>query len=150
MALPIESVLSIVRDHITDPTQRAAIAKALQAAEKEVKSERAESAAPKAKKRFVVLIRGDATLKAAVSGGAWIVAENEGNDTNTLLSRIASAVRCSNDALKRNRATRTIKTFARAMEWLKPKAIKVASPEQPWSVKTKVPVEVLVVEQESL
>jgi hypothetical protein len=153
MSLPTDEVLSIIKSHLPDPKVVQAIAKDLAAAEKEIKEERQATAGPKAKKRLVVLIRGDSATKAAVEGGAWVVALPEDGNTATLLDNVATAVRASNNALKRNRATRMIRTFARAMEWLKPKAIKGAAEGNPtavFSIKTKTPIEVVVVEREEI
>ena len=151
MSFSTDEVLSIVRDFVTDPIQVKAVTAALIAAEKEAKNERA-TAEPKTKKRLVVLIRGDAATRRAVEGGAWVVALPKNAETATLLDKVSAAVRCSNDALKRKRATHTIKTFARAMEWPKAKAIKAASVSgaQDFSIKTKTPVEVVVVEKEEM
>lgn len=153
MPLPLDDVLSILRDHVSDPKTVKAITLDLVAAEKEVKQEREATAEPKAKKRFVVLLRGDAILKPALEGGAWIVAIPEGQSAEQLLGNVSSAVRASNDALKRNRASRVIKTFARAMEWLKPKAIKTAADgdaAKVFAIKTKTPVEIVLVEREEI
>lgn len=156
MSLPIDEILAVLRDHIpSDSPTLTAIAKDLIAAEKEVKAAAAaEKDAPKSKSRMVVLIRGDASLKRLVEGGAWVVTipddPTQANATSsTLLQRITKAVKTHNENLRgKNRAAKVIRTFARAMDWLRPKSIDMA--QSAFRVKTKVAVEVVVVESEEV
>ncbi len=99
---------------------------------------------------MVVLLRGDASLRRLVEGGAWVVSEQESTIPRLpLTQRIAAAVKFANENLRgKNRATKVIRTFARAMEWLRTKSIK--SVDGQFTVKTKTPVEVIVIDQESL
>lgn len=145
--LNIDDILPILREHNIEGDNLTKIAKDLIAAEREIKAEAEASKEPKPKSRFVVLIRGDASLKKAVEAGAYIVSVPEASDSTTLLARLKAAVKTSNDTIKRGRASRVIRTFARAMEWLKPKVLKQ---HQISSVKTRQPVEVIVVEQETI
>src|ERR1700739_1494865 len=118
MSLPIDEILDVLRAHKIDGQPLQSIAKDLIAAEKEVKEDRAAHAVPKPKKKSVVLIRGDAALKAQVAGGAYIVQVEEADDTTTLLGRISAAARSYNEGLRRNRANRVVRTFVKAMEYV--------------------------------
>lgn len=147
MSLDLDTVLSILRDHKIDGDNLIPIAKDLIAAEKEAKASDAAEKTPKAKSKMVVLIRGDASLKRLVDGGAWVVAIPEMDSSSTLLAKVEASVKQSNDSLKRGRASRVIRTFARAMEWLKPKVTKEHGIV---GIRTKQAVEVVVVESEAI
>jgi hypothetical protein len=143
MSITIDDALNVLRNHKIEGNDLTAIAKDLIAIEKELKAEKEANKEEKPKTNMVVLIRGDAALKKAVQGGAFIVTVPENSDNNTFLARLAAAVKTSNDSIKRGKSSRAIRTFARAMEWLKPKALKQ---HQIKGIKTKTPVEVIVVE----
>jgi len=143
MSLSIDDTLDILRAHKIDGPNLTAIAKDLIAAEREIKEEKASDKTPKPKNRLVVLIRGDASLKRAVEGGAFVVSIPEADSASTILEKVKASVKTYNETIKRGRASRVIRTFARAMEWLRPKALK---PNGITGIKTKTPVEVIVVE----
>lgn len=157
MSLELDSVISILQSHIADGTLIQALAKDLIAAEREAK-EAKEPTTKATPKRLVVLVRGDAALAKAVAGGAWVVSVpgTESPETTTysgdsLLSRIKRAVTAANEAptrgRRRGKPTR-IKTFAEAMRWLRPKALKQT--ESTLAIRTKEPVEVVVVTAEDV
>ncbi len=135
MSLLIEDILAILRDgnYLTDSTTLQAVAKDLIQAEKEVAATK-ETAGPAAKTRLTVLIRGDAALRAAVAGGAWIVSVPDDTEStqsytaNYLIDRLRKAVAEHNDAPKarRGRAKRVIKTWFEAFTTLKAKTIKAS------------------------
>lgn len=143
MSIPIDEILATLRNHKIEGDNLTAIAKDLIAVERELKEEKANEKEPRAKTKLVVLIRGDASLKRAVEGGAYVVSVKQDDNTATLLERIKLTVKDSNEKIKRGRASRVIRTFARAMEWLKPKALKLHGIQ---GIKNKTPVEVVVVE----
>ena len=152
MPIPVDDAIDILRGHISDSATLQAIAKDLLAAEKEAKADRGSDAAPKTKNTMVVLIRGDAALKSKLEGGAWVVSvpdpvDGQRNPT-PLLDRVSRAVKGYNEGLKRGKTNKSIRTFARAMEKLSPKSIKNSGGD--FKVKTKLPVEVIVVESDTV
>lgn len=149
MSLELSEVADVLKAHLPDATLHKVL-KDLIAAEKAAKAAvAAEPTEPRPKQEMVVLIRGDASLRKAVEGGAWVIKQKEGTDTTTLLDRIQRSVSSHNDSLRGNRrASKLIRTFARAMDWLRPKAIDRVSGE--FKVVTKTPVEVIVVESENV
>lgn len=146
MSLDIDTILSVLRSHQIEGDSLTPIMRDLILAEKEEKAAAAEEKTPKAKSKMVVLIRGDASLKRLVEGGAWVVAIPEMDSASTLLDKITASVKTQNESIKRNRS-RVIRTFARAIEWLKPK---VGKQHGISGFKTRLPVEVVVVESETV
>lgn len=143
MSLDLDVVLNVLRSHQIDGDNLIPIARDLIAAEKQVKAEEAQDKTPKAKTKLVVLIRGDGATKRAVEAGAFVVSVPEERSASTILDSLRMAVVRHNETITKRRASRTIRTFARAMEWLRPKHLK---PFEIGSVKTKTPIEVIVVE----
>lgn len=150
MSIPLDEIVSVLSTHLKDPAQVRAITEELKAVEAEAKESRASASAKRTKTKQVVLIRGEASLKPLVAGGAWIVAVPEDDQTATLQDRIRTSARAYNDGLRKDRATRLVKTFARALEWVKGKVIKQACGSHPYQVRTRLPVEVQVVENPDL
>jgi hypothetical protein len=158
--LPISDVLDVVRQHVSDPVALKAIQAELLAAQREnaaAKLADKEAGGAKNKYRFAVFIRGDASLKPLVAGGAFIVAvpDTDGPESETyvgeaLLQRFYKAVKTHNEAPKgkRGRTRSIIKTFAEAFRILKPKTIKQS--ESLFKLKGSDPVEVIVVEKEEV
>lgn len=130
MSLPIDDVLSILRDHIVDQTSLKAIAQDLIEAEKEVKE--SKSTAPKGKTRLVAFVRGDEALKSAVAGGAFVASVPDDDTTATysgdaLVERIRKAAVAHNDKPRKKGRGRTrskIETWTDAFRCLKSKALK--------------------------
>ncbi len=156
-SIPVDDVLSIVREHVKDTKTIHDIAQAILATQKEIaKANAAEKGSlPKMKNRYVVLIRSDnaAALKPLVGAGCYIMTVPDDDTIDTysgegLLNRITKAARVFNDSLKKNRATRAIRTFVQAMEGLTSKAIKGS--DSSFRIKAKYPAEVVVVENESI
>ena len=149
MSLDLASVSDVLRQHVTDHATFQAILKDLIATEKQAAAAGAADKTPRAKTDFVVLIRGDTTLQRAVEGGAWIIKQPEGSDTTTLLDRINRAAGTHNDRLKgKQRANRLIRTFARALELIRPKSVTACDAK--FKVVTKTPVEVVVVTSDAI
>lgn len=161
--LPIGDILDIVRQRVSDPVTIKAITDDLLKTQRELAAEKAaekesSSAGPKAKNRFVILLRGDASLKPLVAGGAFILAVPDSDipEANTymgdaLLQRFYKAVSTYNDIPEkrgRGRAKTKMKTFFDAIRRLKPKAIKESGSS--FKIKTVDPVEVVVVEKEEV
>ena len=158
MSLPIEEIISVLKEHLSDSAKLNAIAKDLIKIEKEVKEASASEKTPKAKNRFVILLRTDpsqaAILKPLVEVGGYVLTVPD--DTQLvetysgagLLQRIYKAARQWNENLKRKKGSRTIKTFVSAMEILKPKAIKESGSE--FKIKASYPAEIIVIDKEEI
>lgn len=159
--LPIADVLDVVRQHVKDPATLKTIQAELLQAQRENAAaklaDREAGAGAKNKYRLAVFIRGDASLKPLVAGGAFIIAvpDTDGPESETyvgeaLLQRFYKAVKTHNEAPKgkRGRARSIIKTFAEAFRVLKPKTIKQS--ESLFKLKGSDPVEVIVVEKEEV
>jgi hypothetical protein len=158
-SLPISDALSIVRDHISDPDLLKAVTADFLKVQRELAAEKEaakEGATNRNKNRFVVLLRGDAALKAAVAGGAFIMAVPDDEtlvETYSgvgLLQRFCKAIAHQNDAPKgrRGKARTKIRTYVEAFRWLKPKAVKET--ESAFKIKTAEAVEVIVLEKEEV
>lgn len=161
-SIPIPEVLSILRDHVEDPQALKRITEELAkiqrelAAEKEAEKE-ANANGPKTKNRFVVLLRSDDPKAAqAVAAGAYVLTVPDDDTTDTyngqaLIERLRKAVRYHNDSGSkggRGRKKMLIKRFVDAMAYLKTKALKET--ESKVLIKTKAPVEVIIVGGENL
>jgi len=160
-SLPVDDTIEVLRSHIKDATLLNAVVKDLLAAQREVAQAKAEEAAAnkgnKTKNRYTVLIRADASeaakLRQLVAAGGYVLTVPDDDTTDTysgegLLGRISTAARTFNDNLKRKRTSRLIKSFVQAMECLKTKAIK--SSGSSFAIKTKTPVEIVVVDKENI
>lgn len=162
-SIPTDEVLSVLKKHIQDFATVQAIAKDLLAVQKELAEEkRAAAGGPKRKNNFVIVIRGDDSVKRAVEAGAYVLtvpncdSETETTETftqNTLIERVKKAVKVDNELpnAKRGRyarkASHKITTFVSAMENLRTKAIKQAhqGPSM-FTIKTRTPVPIIVVD----
>lgn len=156
MSLPVDEVLSVLREHVTDSSTLQAITKDLIKTEKEIKEAKAADKTPKAKTRMVALIRGNAELKQLVAAGAFVLSVPDDDTTNTysgdgLLARLNKAAVSHNEAPRKRRSknNRKIKTLFDAMTLLKAKTIKASG--STFSIKQKgQPIEVVVVEKEDI
>lgn len=159
--LPISEVVSVIRDRIQDPETLKAIQNDLAQIQRELAAEKEEEkkdAASKTKNRFVVLIRSDDPKAAQIAAaGAYVVAVPDDETTDTyngqaLIERLRKAAIHHNEGgskkSNRGRKRTLIKRFVDAMSWLKPKALKET--ESKVLIKTKTPVEVVVVAKEDL
>lgn len=161
-AIPMGDILDIIRQRVTDETTRKQIVADLNAAQKELAAEKAAEKAEglgktKNKYRLVALVRGDASLKPLVAGGAFIVAVPD-MDTpeaatyagDALLERIYKAARMHNQRRQgvRGRPLVKMNTFFEVLKGLKPKAIRAS--ESAFKVKCADPIEVVVVEREDI
>lgn len=159
--LPLGDILDVLRERVTDPEVLKTITADLMAASRELAAEKAaekeNASGSKNKYRLTVLIRGDASLKALVAGGAYVFAVPDDPELvetysgEGLLQRFYKAVHAHNYAPQkgvRGRKRSLFKTFGDAVRGLKPKAIK--STESAFKIKTALPVEVIVVEKEEV
>ena len=109
------------------------------------KEEKDEEGKPKSKNKFTVLIRGDKSIVELVQQ-AWIVQTKEDQDDSTLIDRLRIATARHNSAAKKQKWH--IELWRDAFAFLKSKTTK--DPEVAVAIKTKVPVRVLVLEDEKV
>ena len=160
MSLPIDEVLSTLRDHITDNALLQKISQDLTKVEQELKDAK-EPAAKGGKTRLAILIRGDKALAAAVAGGAYVMGVPDAGDTDAvesstymgdaLINRLRKAVVTHNEAPKGKRGKKRakIETWFQAFSTLRPKAIKESGSQM--TIKQKgVPAEVIVLLNENV
>ena len=159
--LELGEIIDVLRQRVDPETLKIVTADLLAtqralAAEKE--AEKGSSSGIKSKNRFVILVRGDASLKPLVAGGAFVlsVPDSDTPEANTymgdaLLQRFYKAVSTYNDIPEkrgRGRAKTKMKTFFDAIRRLKPKVIKESGSS--FKIKNVDPVEVIVVEKEEV
>lgn len=157
-ALPFtfDDIIGTIKKHVTDEVAVQKIARDLQAIKREVEQNKPDKSEKTGKERkFVVFLRGDEALKKAISGqGAWILNCPDDETSNTysadgLVERLKKAARYSNDnPPKTRRKPFSIKTFVQLFEYLKPRSIKDS--ESDFKIKTKLPVELIVLDKESI
>lgn len=158
-SIPVPEVLAVIRDHVKDPETVKAVAADIAKIQREIAQEKEaekEGKGPKSKNRFVVLIRSDnPAAQSVAAAGAYVVTVPDDDTTDTyngtaLLERIKKAVAYHNEkpAGKRGRKRSIIKKFTEAMANLKSKVFKET--ESKVLVKTKLPVEVVIVDKEEI
>jgi len=145
MAININDELQEVLNQagVKDPSIRTAILKAAKELETEKKNDKEESNEPKAKSEFVIFVRGDAAVKAAVQAG-WVAQVKQGEDIANLTQKMKQAVKEHNAAQKRKK--RFITTWSEMFQYIK-RPFSKANGFQP---KTKVAVQVVVLEAENV
>ena len=74
----------------------------------------------------------------------WVVQQKEGEDAGEIISKLTDAARNQNEMAKRKKMV--IKTFGEIFEFLKSKWIK----DEGLRIKTKIPVRVLTINNNSL
>ncbi len=156
-SIPISDVLAIIRDNVTDATQRAAIAAELLKTQKQIAADKA-TAEPRGKTRLAVVLRDDTStsaLKDAVAAGCYVLSVPDPEDDTTLantymgaglIGRIQTAARAHNEAprKRRSKGKRIITTLHDAMTLLKAATIKGSG--SAFGVKQKgTPVEIVLV-----
>ncbi len=154
--LPLSDIVDVLRQRV-DQSTLLSIVKDLEQAAREAAADRAKDKAPKTKNRFVVLLRSDdeAVARAVQTGGFIVTVPDDTTDTyhgDALLQRLAKAVAHHNETPGRGRGKRNhraIKTFVEAMERLKAKSL-AATDSPKVRIKTRLPVEIVVVRKETL
>ena len=143
MALKLDEIMDSLIQAGIDVKDRKKIIEELQKVEQEKKEEREANKAPKTKKEFVVLIRGDDDIKDKVQQ-AWVVQRTTGADNSNIVDQIKKVGRESNAAQKRNKNIVTLfrEVFAHVKR-------KFWVPED-IMVKTKDPCQVVVINSESI
>ncbi len=157
MTLDTDTVLEVIRHHVTETVTLHAIAKELLATAKQEKEAAVKE--PRGKTRLVALIRGDEALKFLVAGGAFTVAVPDGDDDPTtttyhgdaLVERLRKAAIAHNEAPAKRRGKRAakIETWQQAFSILKAKTIKGSGSQI--SIRGKGnPIEVVVLTKETI
>lgn len=125
-----------------DTALRSKIMKEAESLEADKKAEKSSNFGPKAKNKFVIMVRGDKTLADKVQQG-WIIKVKENDDTNTLVERIKNAAKEQN---VNGRKKSIVNTFADVFKYLKRKFSKAHN----WQPVTKEPAQVIVLEHEHI
>ena len=141
MSLSKQEVNDILLNVGLDATARSKVIKEIEELEKEKKEERLDSAAPKSKKQFVVVIRGDAALKDKVQQ-AWVIQRKEDADNSTLVKTIAKVGKEFNLGQKRKK--RMVNAFREVFQYVKRSFWK----SEDILVKTKEPCQVVFIDEE--
>lgn len=143
MALKLEDIMEgLIQAGVSLADRKKTMAE-LEKIEQENKKERAESAGPKSKKEFVVLVRGDADLQNKLHQ-AWIVQRTVGSDNSNIVEDVKKVGRESNTMQKRK--NKIVSTFAEVFRLVNRKFWK---PED-ILVKTKEPCQVIVIQEENI
>ncbi len=125
---------------------------------KAAKQEKDTPATPKAKTRFVALVRGDLALQKALDGGAWIVSVPDGDEDPTtttyhgggLVNRLRKAALAHNEAPKGRRKAKTkVTTWRELFAYVKASTIKASESAITFRQKG-TPCEVVVLTEETI
>ena len=142
MKVDLENVEAILLEKKIEPVRVQEIIKDLIQAAEEEKADRSSNS-PKAKWENIVVIN-DPENKLKDEYVAWVVVQQEGQDSGLILSKLVDACKTQNEASKRKK--NIITNFGELFESLKPKFLK----EKGLKIKTKVAVRVLKVNGKSL
>lgn len=145
MALKIEEINQVLTEIGVNLETRQKAIKAAEEFEANLKEERAENKGPKSKNKFVIVVRGDEKVKAAVQAG-WVVQMKESADESTLISRITEAARESNRNQKRKK--QFLNNYRDFFAFCKRAFTKTASVDV--QIKTKHAVQVVVLPTEDI
>lgn len=141
MALKLDDIVSVLKEQKLDATTLQTVVKKLEQVEEENKAERGSG--PKQKNQFVVVLKGSAEMEGK-EYAAWVTQIPDGEDHNTVLSRLKVAATNTDNAQKRKK--KSFKTVSEAFRNTKP----VFAKEQKLRIKTKDYVPVIVVVDEAL
>ena len=143
MKVSLENVEAILLERKVEPPKVQEILRDLQKAAEEEKEEAANEAGPKAKWEHVILLNDpEGKIKDEFTG--WVVAQQDGQDTGLVISKLQDAAKVQNESAKRKKSV--ISSFNDLFESLKSKFLK----EKGLKIKTKEPVRVLVVNGKTL
>jgi hypothetical protein len=144
MALKIEEVIDALKQENIPAQTLVSIETKLEELEKEKKEDRASnSGGVKSKNEFVIVVRGDEELKKTLQQG-WVVQVKQGDDIQTLPSRFASAAKEHN--AKQKRKKNPISIWRDFFQYCKRPFVKNLGV----NIKTKEPVQVVVLEKEEI
>lgn len=131
MKVDIENVELTLQERKVDPIKIKEILRDLEAAAEEEKEDRKASAGPKPKWEYVIVLSDpEGKLKDSELSG-WVVQQQDGQDANLVLSKLADAAKVQNEGAKRKKSL--INDMLGLFESLKPKWLK----EKGLKIKTK-------------
>ena len=136
MALKIEDIEQVLREQKLDVAVIRKVIDQLEDVEEDKKADRG-TGLPKQKNQFVIVVKGDASMKDKSLAG-WVVQIPEGDDVAQTLPRLKRAAAATVNAQKRKK--RAISTVADAMQFSKRAFTKAEN----INVKTKEYVQVLI------
>lgn len=136
MALKIEDIEQVLREQKLDVAVIRKVIDQLEDVEEDKKADRG-TGLPKQKNQFVIVVKGDESMKDKSLAG-WVVQIPEGDDVAETLPRLKRAAVATVNAQKRKK--RAISTVAEAMQYSKRAFTKAENV----NVKTKEYVQVLI------
>ena len=143
MKVSLENVESILLERKIEPPKVQEILRDLKQAAEEEAAEKETSDGPKPKWEHVVVLN-DPEGKIKEDFTAWVVTQQEGQDTGLVIGKLQDAAKIQNEAAKRKK--NVISSFGELFDSLKSKFLK----EKGLKIKTKEPVRVLVVNGKTL
>lgn len=143
MKVSLENVESILLERKIEPPKVQEILRDLKQAAEEEAADKETSDGPKPKWEHVVVLN-DPEGKIKDDFTAWVVTQQEGQDTGLVIGKLQDAAKVQNEAAKRKK--NVISSFGELFDSLKSKFLK----EKGLKIKTKEPVRVLVVNGKTL
>lgn len=101
MSLKLDEINAAMSDIGIPLAERQKIMKSLEQTELDKKEERQSEKLPKSKKKWCVLIRGDSSLQAQLTGGARIIQVAQDRDVNTILADFSKIKNQHNGSIKK-------------------------------------------------
>ena len=136
--IPIEEVEAKLLEKHFDPINVAVIIRELEKVAEEIKEDNANSAGPKQKWEFVIILNDkEGYLKDKEIAG-WVVQQESEADANSILGNLKDCAKAQNEVTKKKK--NIISTLVELFEGLKPKFAK----EKKLRVKTKELTRVLI------
>ncbi|HOS16035.1 MAG TPA: hypothetical protein PKX15_03325 [Bacteroidales bacterium] len=143
MKISIDQIEATLLERKIEPVKVQEIIRELTKAAQEEAEERRENASPKQKWEHIIIV-SDPDQKLDENFTGWVVQQKEGEDAGEIISKLTDAARNQNEMAKRKKMV--IKTFGEIFEFLKSKWIK----DEGLRIKTKIPVRVLTINNNSL
>jgi hypothetical protein len=143
MKVSLENVESILLERKIEPPKVQEILRDLKQAAEEEAADKETEDGPKPKWEHVVLLN-DPDGKIKDDFTAWVITQQEGQDTGLVVGKLQDAAKVQNEAAKRKK--NVITSFSELFDSLKSKFLK----EKGLKIKTKEPVRVLVVNGKTL
>jgi hypothetical protein len=143
MKVSLENVESILLERKIEPPRVQEIIRDLQKAAEEEAADKETNDGPKPKWEHVVVLN-DPEGKIKDDFTAWVVTQQEGQDTGLVIGKLQDAAKIQNESAKRKK--NVIASFGELFDSLKSKFLK----EKGLKIKTKEPVRVLVVNGKTL
>ncbi len=143
--IEIDEIIAVMKDkQIPDPKIQEVL-KELNQILKDNKEDKEDSAQPKSKNKYIVVLRSDnKEIAKELTQGAFIFQTKENDDSSNLFQRIQTAARAHNDSLKR--AKSRIVSLGDMARFIKRKFTKDGG----FHIKTKLPVEIITISQDDI